>query len=84
MSRIIGFKRFTSKAGKKLCMLFLETEFSSFDRSNASSIEGAKVETEWLEDDIASKLTAADIGKSCTVNKVISGNRAYITDITIK
>lgn len=84
MSKIIGFKRFTSKAGKKLCMLFLETEFSSFDKGNAEFIAGAKVETEWIDESIAAKLTVGDVGKSCTLIKEISGNRAYITDITIK
>ena len=82
-SRIVGFKKFTSKAGKKMCMLFLETEFASFDRANADSIGGRKVETEWIDEEIAQKIDAGCVNKICTLVKEISGNRAYITDIII-
>lgn len=82
-SRIVGFKKFTSKAGKKMCMLYLETEFATFDKSNAESFGGRKVETEWIDEDIAKKIDASSVNKMCSLVKEISGNRAYITDIII-
>lgn len=82
-SRIVGFKKFTSKAGKKMCMLYLETEFATFDKSNAESFGGRKVETEWIDEDIAKKIDASCVNKMCIIVKEISGNRAYITDIII-
>lgn len=84
MSIIRGIKKFTDKKGEKRCILFVESEFLSFDKSNADMVAGNKVEQEWLESAVAAKLDASCIGKTCTIIKEVSGNRAYITDIIIK
>lgn len=83
-STVMGIKKFTAKSGKKMCMLFVAAPFATFDRSNAELIAGNKVETEWIEEEIAKKLDASVVGKNVTILKEISGNRAYITDIIIE
>lgn len=83
MSKVLGIKKFTSKNGKKMCMLFVESPFSTFDRSNAELIAGNKTDTEWIDEEVAKKVDASLVGKNITLVKEISGNRAYITDIII-
>lgn len=41
--KILGIKKFTSKDGKKCCMVFVEDDFSMFDKGNAEICVGKRL-----------------------------------------
>ncbi len=81
--KILGIKKFTSKDGKKCCMIFVEDDFSMFDKGNAEICVGKKVDVVWVPETIAHKVTDKDVGKNLVVNSTISRGKAYINDIMV-
>lgn len=81
--KILGIKKFTSKYGKKCCMVFVEDDFSMFDKGNAEICVGKKVAVVWIPETIAHKVTDKDVGKNLVVNSTISRGKAYINDIMV-
>lgn len=81
--KIVGIKKFTSKDGKKCCMVFVEDDFSMFDKGNAEICAGKKVDVVWVPDTIAHKVSDKDVGKNLVVNSTISRGKAYINDIMV-
>ncbi len=81
--KIVGIKKFTSKDGKKCCMVFVEDDFSMFDKGNAEICAGKKVDVVWVPETIAHKVSDKDVGKNLVVNSTISRGKAYINDILV-
>lgn len=81
--KIVGIKKFTSKDGKKCCIVFVEDDFSMFDKGNAEICAGKKVDVVWVPDTIAHKVSDKDVGKNLVVNSTISRGKAYINDIMV-
>lgn len=81
--KILGIKKFTSKDGKKCCMVFVEDDFSMFDKCNAEICVGKKTDVVWVPEAIAHKVTGKDVGKNLVVTSTISRGKAYINDIMV-
>lgn len=81
--KILGIKKFTSKDGKKCCMVFVEDDFSMFDKGNAEICVGKKTDVVWVPEAIAHKLNDKDVGKNLVVTSTISRGKAYINDIMV-
>lgn len=81
--KILGIKKFTSKDGKKCCMVFVEDDFSMFDKGNAEICVGKKTDVVWVPEAIAHKLSDKAVGKKLVVTSTISRGKAYINDIMV-
>lgn len=81
--KILGIKKFTSKDGKKCCMVFVEDDFSMFDKCNAEICVGKKTDVVWVPEAIAHKISDKDVGKNLVVTSTISRGKAYINDIMV-
>lgn len=81
--KILGIKKFTSKDGKKCCMVFVEDDFSMFDKGNAEICAGKKTDVVWVPEAISHKLSDKDVGKNLVVTSTISRGKAYINDIMV-
>lgn len=82
MGKLVGFKKFTSKAGKVYCVANVVTPYSQRELDNG--YVGDKVEEMFLPDDKKELLKASDVGKDIDFVYDIVGNRAYIVDFVIK
>lgn len=83
MSKLVGYRRFTSKKnGKDYCVAQVVTPYGQRDLSR--NCVGSKVETIYLPEDQYDLLKPADIGKEITFDYEFSGNLAYVVHATLK
>lgn len=80
--KIIGIKKFSSKNGKKCCMVYVEDEFSLFDRGSELCV-GRKTDVVWLPEGLAFKLSDKDVGKTINLITTFSAGKSYLNDITV-
>lgn len=82
-SKLMGYKRFTSKKnGKSFCVAELVSDFSQ--RDLAAGCVGKKVEEVFLPEDQYDYLKPEHIGKDVILDYELSGNRAYLVNVTVK
>ena len=83
MSKLVGYRRFTSKKnGKDYCVAEVETPFST--RETSAGAVGCKTEQIFMPEDQYDLLKPADIGKEITFDYEFSGNLAYVVHATLK
>lgn len=83
MSKLVGYRRFTSKKnGKDYCVAEVETPFST--RETSSGAVGCKTEQIFIPEDQYDLLKPADIGKEIKLDYELSGGRAYLVNVTVK
>ena len=81
MSTLVGFKKFTGKKdGTKYCVLQVVGEFNS--REKNSGCAGKKVEEVFAPADKVDSINETLIGKEVKLEYELSGNRAYLVDVT--
>lgn len=81
MSKLVGFKHFTSKKGANFCVANVVTEYSA--REITIDCVGSKVEEIFLPADQLTYLIPSDIGKEVRLEYEISGGRAYLTKFEV-
>lgn len=77
VKKLVGFKRFMAKNGKKYCVANVLSDYLPTDKE----CYGQKVEELFLPDDCVNYLTDKMIGKNLEVSYQINNNRAYLTGI---
>lgn len=83
MSKLVGYRRFTSKKnGKDYCVAEIETPFSS--RETASGAVGCKTEQIFMPEEQYDFLKPDHIGKEVKLDYELSGGRAYLVNVTVK
>ena len=83
MSKLVGYRRFTSKKnGKDYCAAEVETPFST--RETSAGAVGCKTEQIFMPEDQYDLLKPADIGKEIKLDYELSGGRAYLVNVTVK
>ncbi len=83
MSKLVGYRRFTSKKnGKDYCVAEVETPFST--RETSAGAVGCKTEQIFMPEDQYDLLKPADIGKEIKLDYELSGGRAYLVNVTVK
>lgn len=60
---LIGYRKFTSKAGKACCIVSLESDYSEFDIQHGAF--GKKCDDVFLPEDCHGLVTVDKIGKTC-------------------
>lgn len=81
-SKIVGFKRFTSKAGKDFCVANVVTPYTDREKER-NNCNGNKVQEVFLPDELYNYLGESDIGKECRLDYELSGNRAYLVGFSV-
>ena len=81
MMELVGFKRFTSKAGKKFCVANVVGDYTSRDIEHGKV--GRKVEEIFLPDSQYDYLTPNMLGNEVHTEYEFSGNRAYLVSFTV-
>ena len=83
MSKLVGFRRFTSKKnGKDYCVAEVVTPFNQ--REQAAGAVGEKTEQIFMPEDQYNLLKPEYIGKELKLDYELSGGRAYLVNVTIK
>lgn len=83
MSKLVGFRRFTSKKnGKDYCVAEVVTPFNQREL-NAGAI-GSKTEQVFMPENQYDLLKASDVGKELQFDYELSGGRAYLVNVTVK
>ena len=83
MSKLVGFRRFTSKKnGKDYCVAEVETPFNA--RETANGAVGCKTEQIFMPEDQYDFLKPEHIGKELKLDYELSGGRAYLVNVTVK
>lgn len=80
--KIIGFRKFNSKAGKPCCIVQVGAPYSSKEIEHGAC--GTKVEEVWIPEESQNLITAQCIGKMLELGYSIVGGRAYIDSVAIK
>ena len=76
MSKLVGYRRFTSKKnGKDYCVAEIET---------ASGAVGCKTEQIFMPEEQYDFLKPEHIGKDVKLDYELSGGRAYLVNVTVK
>lgn len=81
MSKLVGYKRFTSKKGERYCVAQVVSQFSQRDLDNGCC--GSKVEEVFLPAEKVDFLNPSHIGKDIEFQYELSGNRAFLIDFTV-
>lgn len=79
--KLIGFKRFTSKKDKPLCIAIVATPFN--ERQNDQGSYGCDAESLFLPAELYDYLTPEDLGKEVTTDYDIVSGRAYLRNFTV-
>ncbi len=79
-SVLVGFKSFTSKAGRQCNMASVVTDYTPAE--NARGCIGGEAQSVFLPDATAAKITPDSIGKQVDLIYSIRGGRAYLEDMT--
>lgn len=79
--KLVGFKRFTSKKGKRYCVIHLVTPYGQRDLDDGCF--GSQAEDIFLPDDLFDLLTVKDLNKDVEVIYEISSGRAFVTDLKV-
>lgn len=81
MSKLVGYKRFTSKKGERYCVAQVVSDFSQRDIDNGCC--GSRVEEIFLPAERVDELNPSHIGKEIKFDYELSGNRAYLVDFHV-
>lgn len=79
--KLIGYKKFTNKKGRPMCIAYVVTPFSS--RQLDAGACGCESEGVFLPDDQLDYLQPDDLGKEVSTDYDIVGGRAYLRRFTV-
>lgn len=83
MTKLVGYKKITSKkSGKEFCVASVVQDVS--DREKRGGFVGQKVDEIFLPESQLDLLKPSDIGKELGLDYELSGNRAYVVNVTVK
>lgn len=82
MSKLVGYRRFTSKKNKDYCVAEIETPFNS--RETSAGAVGCKTEQVFMPDEQYDLLKPEHIGKELRLDYELSGGKAYLVNVTLK
>lgn len=80
--KIIGYRKFNSKAGKPCCIVTVGAPYS--EREIERGACGTKTEELWLPEESHNLINPQVIGKNIEVSYTISAGKAYIASVAIK
>lgn len=80
--KLVGYKRFTSKNGRDLCVANVVIPYTPAENGRGSV--GSDVKEIFLPDHQVNMLTEKDIGKDVEMFYTISGTRAYLENMVVK
>lgn len=80
--KLLGYKRFKSKAGKECCVAVVVSEYSQRDMERGCVGSGAN--EIFLPEEQYNYLTAKDIGKPVKLTYEISNGRAYLQEFAVQ
>lgn len=78
---LVGYKRFTSKTGKPLCIAIILNPFN--EQSNARGSYGCDCEQVFVPAEQYDYLTVNDIGLPVETSYDVINGRAYMREITV-
>lgn len=82
MTKLLGYKRFTSKKnGKEFCVACVVQDFSDREKENGSV--GQKVDEIFMPENQYNLLKPEHIGKELVLDYELSGGRAYLVNVSI-
>lgn len=79
--KLVGFKRFKSKEGKIMALLYCTRSFASRELANAEECAGEVLEQVWLFNDLAFKVSKNDIGKKVELVTTFINGRSEVDDV---
>lgn len=83
MSKLAGYREFTSKKSGKLCrMIAVMSPYS--DREKENGAIGNRVEEIFLPENSLPNITETDIGKEVVIDYDIVGGRAFVNGVVLK
>lgn len=83
MSKLVGFRRFSSKKnGKDYCVAEVVSPFSQRELANGCC--GQKTEQIFMPEEQYNLLKESDLGKEIQFEYELSGGRAYLVNVTVK
>ena len=83
MSKLVGFRRFSSKKnGKDYGVAEVVSPFSQRELSNGCC--GQKTEQIFMPEEQYNLLKESDLGKEIQLDYELSGGRAYLVNVTVK
>lgn len=81
MTKLVGYFKFTSKAGKACCKANVTEVYS--DRDKERGCIGLAVKEIYLPESQVDLFTPADIGKELKLEHDIVGRSAYLRSVTV-
>ena len=83
MPKLLGYRKFTSKAGKPCCVATVSFELT--EREKASGSVGIRVDNNiFMPDHQIDLLRPVDIGHELVMDYSFSGRSAYLENVTVK
>lgn len=78
---LVGMKRGTSKKGNAYTMIHIVQDYSEVDKANGAC--GSCVETIFLPDVLAQKISVDDMGKKVNIGYSVFAGRASVASIEV-
>lgn len=83
MTKLVGYKKFTSKKnGKEFCVASIVQDLTEREKENGAV--GSKVDEIFLPEDQKDMLKPSDIGKELLLDYELSSGRVYLVNVTVK
>ena len=83
MPKLLGYKKFTSKAGKKCCVATVAFDLTENEKLNGSV--GVRVDNNlFMPESQVDLLKPENIGHELLLDYTVSSGRAYLQSVTVK
>lgn len=83
MPKLLGYHKFTSKAGKPCCVATVSFELN--EREKTDGYVGVRVDNNmFMPTHQVDLLRPADVGHELLLDYSVSGGRAYLENVTVK
>ena len=83
MPKLIGYRKFTSKAGKQCCVATVSFELT--EREKAEGLVGVRVDNNmFMPAHQVDLLRPADIGHELALDYSVSNGRAFLDNVAVK
>lgn len=81
MTKLVGYRKFTSKNGKEYCVAEVVSDIT--EREANRGFVGQKVEELFMPEDQVDIFKPTDIGKEIETTYELSGGRAYLVKVSV-
>lgn len=83
MPKLLGYRKFTSKAGKSCCVATVSFELT--EREKADGMVGVRVDNNmFMPAHQVDLLRPVDVGHELVLDYSVSSGRAYLENVTVK